>query len=46
MNVTLVSALLRQRLDSGQLAVIVARRNCLLAAGRIREYERCDGESS
>ena len=39
-------ALLRQRLDSGQLAVIVARRNCLLAAGRIREYERCDGESS
>jgi indolepyruvate ferredoxin oxidoreductase alpha subunit len=39
-------ALVRQRLDSGQLAVIVARRNCLLAAGRIREYERCDGESS
>jgi indolepyruvate ferredoxin oxidoreductase, alpha subunit len=39
-------ALVRNRLDSGQLAVIVARRNCLLAAGRIREYEKCDGESS
>jgi indolepyruvate ferredoxin oxidoreductase alpha subunit len=27
-------------LASGQLTVIVARRNCLLAAGRIKEYER------
>jgi indolepyruvate ferredoxin oxidoreductase alpha subunit len=27
-------------LASGELAVIVARRNCLLAAGRIKEYER------
>ncbi|MFA5026728.1 MAG: thiamine pyrophosphate-dependent enzyme [Candidatus Methylomirabilota bacterium] len=27
-------------LDRGGLAVVVARRNCLLAAGKIREYER------
>jgi indolepyruvate ferredoxin oxidoreductase alpha subunit len=27
-------------LASGELTVIVARRNCLLAAGRIKEYER------
>ena len=27
-------------LAGGELAVIVARRNCLLAAGKIREYER------
>ncbi|MDR3675394.1 MAG: thiamine pyrophosphate-dependent enzyme [Acidobacteriota bacterium] len=27
-------------LGSGELTVIVARRNCLLAAGRIKEYER------
>jgi len=31
-------------LDSGEPAVIVARRNCLLAAGRIKQYEKCDGE--
>lgn len=35
--------LVRQRLDSGQLAVIIARRNCLLAAGKIKEYEKCEG---
>ncbi len=34
--------LVRQRLDSGQLAVIIARRNCLLAAGKIKEYEKCE----
>jgi indolepyruvate ferredoxin oxidoreductase alpha subunit len=27
-------------LDGGKLAVVVARRNCLLAAGKIREYEK------
>ena len=27
-------------LARGELTVIVARRNCLLAAGKIREYER------
>jgi indolepyruvate ferredoxin oxidoreductase alpha subunit len=32
--------LVARTLESGELAVIVARRNCLLAAGRIREYER------
>jgi indolepyruvate ferredoxin oxidoreductase alpha subunit len=35
--------LVRQRLDSGQLAVIIARRNCLLAAAKIKEYEKCEG---
>jgi indolepyruvate ferredoxin oxidoreductase alpha subunit len=35
--------LVKECLDSGQLAVIIARRDCLLAARRIKEYERCDG---
>jgi len=34
--------LVKARLDSGKLAVIVARRNCLLAAGKIKEYEKCE----
>jgi indolepyruvate ferredoxin oxidoreductase alpha subunit len=33
------AALVRARLDSGELAVIVARRVCVLAGGRIRKYE-------
>ena len=32
--------LVTECLASGELAVIVARRNCLLASGKIREYER------
>jgi indolepyruvate ferredoxin oxidoreductase alpha subunit len=28
-------------LDKPELSVVIARRNCLLAAGSIREYERC-----
>jgi len=32
--------LVARALESGQLAVIVARRDCLLAAGSIREFER------
>jgi indolepyruvate ferredoxin oxidoreductase alpha subunit len=32
--------LLSECLASGELAVIVARRPCLLAAGKIKEYER------
>ena len=39
----LLRDLVKECLDSGQLSVIVARRNCLLAAGKIKEYERCDG---
>ena len=34
--------LVRSRLEAGRLSVIIARRNCLLAAGRIKEYEKCD----
>ncbi|MCC6861791.1 MAG: hypothetical protein IT158_24685 [Bryobacterales bacterium] len=34
--------LVAQRLAAGELSVIVARRNCLLAAGQIRQYEKCD----
>jgi len=34
--------LVKQRLDSGRLAVIIARRNCLLAAGKIKQYEKCE----
>jgi len=32
--------LMKQRLASNELAVIVARKTCLLAAGKIREYEK------
>lgn len=35
--------LLKTCLDSGRLSVIIARRDCLLAAGKIKEYEKCDG---
>ena len=34
--------LVRECLDKPELSVIVARRNCLLAARHIREYERCN----
>ena len=33
-------ATVRGCLERGSLAVVVARRNCLLAAGKIREYEK------
>lgn len=32
-------------LSTGELAVIIARRDCLLAAGKIKEYEKCLSES-
>jgi indolepyruvate ferredoxin oxidoreductase alpha subunit len=35
---------LRECLDSGELAVIIARRPCLLIAKRLKEYERCEAE--
>ncbi|MFN7998245.1 MAG: thiamine pyrophosphate-dependent enzyme [Bryobacteraceae bacterium] len=34
--------LVRECLDSGGLSVIVARRNCLLAAASIKQYEKCN----
>ncbi len=34
--------LVKECLDKPELSVIVARRNCLLAARHIREYERCN----
>jgi len=34
--------LVKECLDSGQLSVIIARRNCLLAAGSIKQYEKCN----
>jgi indolepyruvate ferredoxin oxidoreductase, alpha subunit len=37
-------ALVERSLASGELTVIVARRPCVLAAGRIREYERAAAE--
>ncbi|MBN9660522.1 MAG: thiamine pyrophosphate-binding protein [Acidobacteria bacterium] len=33
--------LVKTSLDSGRLSVIIARRNCLLAAGAIKQYEKC-----
>ncbi|MEN6535012.1 MAG: thiamine pyrophosphate-dependent enzyme [Bryobacteraceae bacterium] len=35
-------SLLKRCLDSGELSLIVARRPCLLAAGKIKEYEKCN----
>ena len=37
--------LVQECLDSAELALIIARRNCLLAAGQIREYEKCEEKS-
>lgn len=37
-------SLLTQRLAGNEVSVIVARRPCLLAAGKIREYERAAAE--
>ncbi len=34
--------LVKECLDSGELAVIIARRDCLLAAGKIKAYEKCE----
>jgi indolepyruvate ferredoxin oxidoreductase alpha subunit len=34
-------ALIQECLDTPELSVVIARRNCLLAARSIREYERC-----
>ena len=39
-NPAVFQELVAASLTSGKLTVIVARRNCLLAAGRIKEYER------
>jgi len=36
--------LMRERLLGSELAVIVARKACLLAAGKIREYEKAAAE--
>ncbi len=38
--------LVRRCLEAGRLSVIVARRECLLAARAIREYERCNERQS
>jgi indolepyruvate ferredoxin oxidoreductase alpha subunit len=35
-------ALIQHCLDRAELSVVIARRNCLLAAGAIREFERCN----
>lgn len=34
-------ALVKRTLESGRLSLIIARRNCLLASGRIKELEKC-----
>ncbi len=38
--------LVKTSLDSGRLSVIIARRNCLLAAGAIKQYEKCPEAST
>jgi indolepyruvate ferredoxin oxidoreductase alpha subunit len=38
--------LIQSCLDTPELSVIIARRNCLLAARSIREYERCNEQQA
>ena len=38
--------LIQSCLDSAELCVVIARRNCLLASRAIREYERCNEQQS
>ncbi|MGC4056225.1 MAG: thiamine pyrophosphate-dependent enzyme [Paludibaculum sp.] len=38
--------LVKGRLETGGLSVIIARRNCLLAAGAIKQYEKCPESST
>jgi indolepyruvate ferredoxin oxidoreductase alpha subunit len=42
LNPTGFRDLVKECLDSGELALIVARRDCLLAAGKIKAYEKCE----
>jgi indolepyruvate ferredoxin oxidoreductase alpha subunit len=39
-------ALIQTCLETPELSVVIARRNCLLAAGSIREYERCNEQQT
>ncbi len=38
--------LIQTCLETPELSVVIARRNCLLAAGAIREYERCNEQQT
>jgi indolepyruvate ferredoxin oxidoreductase alpha subunit len=38
--------LIQASLDTPELSVVIARRNCLLAAHSIREYERCNEQAN
>jgi indolepyruvate ferredoxin oxidoreductase alpha subunit len=38
--------LIQTCLETPELSVVIARRNCLLAAGSIREYERCNEQQT
>jgi indolepyruvate ferredoxin oxidoreductase alpha subunit len=38
--------LIQKSLDTPELSVVIARRNCLLAAHSIREYERCNEQAN
>jgi indolepyruvate ferredoxin oxidoreductase alpha subunit len=38
--------LIERCLDTPELSVVIARRNCLLAASSIREYERCNEQQT
>jgi indolepyruvate ferredoxin oxidoreductase alpha subunit len=39
-------ALIQECLDTPELSVVIARRDCLLAARSIREYERCNEQQT
>jgi indolepyruvate ferredoxin oxidoreductase alpha subunit len=42
LNPSKFQELVRTCLDTPELSVVIARRDCLLATRAIREYERCD----
>jgi indolepyruvate ferredoxin oxidoreductase alpha subunit len=41
-NLDKFKEIVQQCLDSAEISVVIARRNCLLATSAIREYERCN----
>jgi len=45
-NIEAFQELIKTCLDTPELSVVIARRDCLLAARSIREYERCNEQQT
>ena len=46
LNPDVFEQLVKSCLDSGELCVVIARRDCLLATASIRQYEKCNEQQS